>query len=330
MNKILVYLLSIFLIISILLTSCNSLDSLTAPSASSPTPTTKEEEREPDLPLRSSTPIILTTVASGEDVVQSADGAATIDTSHINEGYVMVKYSGANTQPMIQIAQISDSGKPSYNYHIQDFGQFGTYPLSLGNGEYIIKVLEWVSGKDYYSILEKVVTVTIDNEFLPFLHPNAYVNFNENSKAVLKGQELAEGTYTDIEVITNIFDFVTSNIKYDDDLATKVTTNEISVYFPDIDRTLDTKKGICWDYASLMASMLRSQGIPTKLVMGHVGEVYHAWISCYTKETGWMDNIIEFDGKQWKLIDPTFYANSNGKRKSTVGDGQNYLEKFFY
>lgn len=54
--------------------------------------------------------------------------------------------------------------------------------------------------------------------------------------------------------------------------------------------------------------MLRSQGIPTKLEVGYVGEVYHAWISCYVDETGWVDNIIEFDGKDWSLLDPSLGA----------------------
>lgn len=43
--------------------------------------------------------------------------------------------------------------------------------------------------------------------------------------------------------------------------------------------------------------MLRSQRIPTRLEVGYMGDVYHAWISIYTKETGWVNGIIEFDGK---------------------------------
>ena len=68
---------------------------------------------------------------------------------------------------------------------------------------------------------------------------------------------------------------------------------------------MKTGKGICFDYASLMAALLRSQGIPTKLVVGYSGDAYHAWISVYLDEIGWVDKIIEFDGKSWSLIDPT-------------------------
>ena len=64
-----------------------------------------------------------------------------------------------------------------------------------------------------------------------------------------------------------------------------------------------------------MTSMLRSQGIPTKLQIGYAGKVYHAWISVYLEETGWIDDIIQFDGKHWERMDPTFaYANANSKK----------------
>lgn len=80
-----------------------------------------------------------------------------------------------------------------------------------------------------------------------------------------------------------------------------------------------------------MSAMLRSQGIPTKLEVGYVGEVYHAWISCYVDEIGWVDNIIEFDGKNWSLIDPTLGANNKKSDvKKYIGNGHNYLVKYTY
>ena len=49
---------------------------------------------------------------------------------------------------------------------------------------------------------------------------------------------------------------------------------------------LEKKSGICFDYAALMTGMLRSQGVPCKLVVGYAGTVYHAWISVWTAEHG--------------------------------------------
>ena len=94
---------------------------------------------------------------------------------------------------------------------------------------------------------------------------------------------------------------------------------------------MESGKGICFDYASLMAGLLRSQGIPTKLVVGYSGTAYHAWISVYLDEAGWVDNIIEFDGSSWSLMDPTLAAcNDSSSVKEYIGDGSNYTEKFSY
>ena len=90
-------------------------------------------------------------------------------------------------------------------------------------------------------------------------------------------------------------------------------------------------KGICFDYAALMAAMLRSQRIPTKLQVGYAGEAYHAWISCYVDEIGWVDNMISFDGKDWSLMDPTLAANNDDDTvKDYIGDGSRYIIKYTY
>ena len=83
-----------------------------------------------------------------------------------------------------------------------------------------------------------------------------------------------------------------------------------------------------------MASMLRTQGIPTRMEIGYAGTAYHAWISCYLKEVGWVNGIIQFDGKNWSMMDPTFTSTSNEKRdkklKEFIGDGSNYKTIYMY
>ena len=98
-----------------------------------------------------------------------------------------------------------------------------------------------------------------------------------------------------------------------------------------MDSTLKSGKGICFDYAALMTGMLRSQGVPCKLVVGYAGTAYHAWISVYTADTGWLNGIIEFDGNVWTLVDPTFGANTDDKTlKKFIGDGSNYILQKMY
>jgi len=101
---------------------------------------------------------------------------------------------------------------------------------------------------------------------------------------------------------------------------------------PVLDTVLADKKGICFDYASLMTAMLRSQGVPCKLVIGYAGSAYHAWISVWSETDGWVNAAIYFDGNTWQRMDPTFA--SSGKQSSTImkyiGDGSHYTEKYIY
>lgn len=273
-------------------------------------------------PPRDSTPKVLTPSADGVTVYQN--DFASIDASNTSQGYVMVKYNGANEKVKLQITCPDQS---CYTYLISDRGAYDTFPLTAGNGSYTLQVLENVAGDTYTVSLTQSINVSIEDEFLPFLYPNQYVNFHTDSKAVSKGSDLAKDTYSDLDVVQNIYNYVIKNISYDTEKAQNVSYG----YVPDIDDTLSSKKGICFDYAALMTSMLRSQNIPTKLEVGYSGDAYHAWISTYIDDKGWVDDIIQFDGDTWQIMDPTLAAtNDSAAVKKYVGDGSHYVVKYTY
>lgn len=273
-------------------------------------------------PPRDSTPKVLTPSADGVTVYQN--DFASIDTSNTSQGYVMVKYNGANEKVKLQITCPDQS---CYTYLISDRGAYDTFPLTAGNGSYTLQVLENVAGDTYTVSLTQSINVSIEDEFLPFLYPNQYVNFHADSQAVSKGSDLAKDTYSDLDVVQNIYNYVIKNISYDTEKSQNVSYG----YVPDVDDTLSSKKGICFDYAALMTSMLRSQNIPTKLEVGYSGDAYHAWISTYIDDKGWVDDIIQFDGDTWQIMDPTLAAtNDSAAVKKYVGDGSHYVVKYTY
>lgn len=273
-------------------------------------------------PPRDSTPRVLTPSADGVTVYQN--DFASIDTSNTSQGYVMVKYNGTNEKVKLQITCPDQS---CYTYLISDRGAYDTFPLTAGNGSYALQVLENVAGDTYTVSLAQSINVSIEDEFLPFLYPNQYVNFHTDSKAVSKGSDLAKDTYSDLDVVQNIYNYVIKNISYDTEKAQNVSYG----YVPDIDDTLSSKKGICFDYAALMTSMLRSQNIPTKLEVGYSGDAYHAWISTYIDDKGWVDDIIQFNGNTWQIMDPTLAAtNDSAAVKKYIGDGSHYVVKYTY
>ena len=273
-------------------------------------------------PPRDSTPKVLTPSADGVTVYQN--DFASIDASNTSQGYVMVKYNGTNEKVKLQITCPDQS---CYTYLISDRGAYDTFPLTAGNGSYALQVLENVAGDTYTVSLAQSINVSIEDEFLPFLYPNQYVNFHADSKAVSKGSDLAKDTYSDLDVVQDIYNYVIKNISYDTEKAQNVSYG----YVPDVDDTLSSKKGICFDYAALMTSMLRSQNIPTKLEVGYSGDAYHAWISTYIDDKGWVDDIIQFDGDTWQIMDPTLAAtNDSAAVKKYVGDGSHYVVKYTY
>lgn len=270
---------------------------------------------------RDNTPVCLTPAADG--TAESHNEFASIDYSHAAEGYIMVRYTG--TCPKVKL-QITGEDAVTYTYNLVS-EDYEAFPLSSGNGSYTVWVLENISGTSYLTCLAETIDVTITNEFGPFLYPNQYCNFSAGSQTVAKAAELAKSADTDLEVVANVYNYIIGNITYDYQKAETVPSG----YTSDVDTILNSGTGICLDYAAVMTSMLRSQRIPTRLEVGYVGEAYHAWISTYITDIGWVNGIVEFDGTSWKLMDPTFAANNSEKElKKFIGDGSSYIVKYMY
>lgn len=265
--------------------------------------------------------VVLAPEADG--TAANRNDVAVIDYSHSDLGYICATYTGSVEKVKLRV---TGPDKENYTYDMQP-NICSTYPLSTGDGEYEITIFENISGTSYSTCLYQKINVTISDEFAPFLYPNHYVNFSADCDTVKKGAELAMSADCALDVITNVYNYVTSNISYDHTKAEDPPTGYVS----DVDEILHSKTGICLDYAAVMTSMLRSQRIPTRLEVGYAQDAYHAWISVYTEETGWLNDIYQFDGTRWTLVDPTFGANSSNRSlKKFIGDGTNYTLKKVY
>lgn len=84
--------------------------------------------------------------------------------------------------------------------------------------------------------------------------------------AIIKtAKKLTKNAKTDLEKAKIIYNYIIKNVQYDLKKANSVEDG----YIPSIEATIKDAKGICYDYASLYAAMLRSINVPTKLVMGY-------------------------------------------------------------
>ena len=248
-------------------------------------------------------------------------GGALVDLSGASQGYFAVKVS---SDTRIKLVVEKDSEKYIYDVVLD---KVQIFPLQLGNGSYKISVMKNIVDNKYSELYTTWAEVSLDDEFGPFLRPSQYADFDADSKCVAKAAELAGQAADANGFITNVYDFVCKKVTYDKEKAATVQPG----YLPVPDETMETGKGICFDYASLAAAMLRSQGIPTKIIFGYVGDgedLYHAWNMYYTEKAGWVAVEFEVSEDEWNRLDLTFSAN--GEDSQFIGDGSNYLDVYQY
>ena len=233
---------------------------------------------------------------------QYKKGAAVIDYGNGFNGYIMVKYTKAGSKRIKCMVAKDDE---TYQYDIPRDGEFVVLPLQMGNGEYKISIYEQVKGTKYSTKASYAVKAKIDSKYIPYLYPNQYVNYTDSNRAVAKSKELCEGLATEREKYDAIWEFCTEKITYHYIRAMELSSGSASGgYLPVVDDTLREGLGICFDYAALMACMLRVQSIPTQLVIGYADKEYHAW------------NKVLLDG-EWVRADPTFGSTGSAAEKYT-------------
>lgn len=256
-----------------------------------------------------------------------------IDASHSEDGYIKVRYLKETTK---KLKVMIEKDKGVYTYDLNKKGEYDVYPLQMGDGKYKIRVFENISGDKYAAKQTVTINVKLKDVKAPFLVPNQLVNYSDTSEAVKKAAEMTQGLTNDLEKVDVIYDYIITNIKYDTEKAKTVKSG----YLPVVDDIFNSNKGICFDYASLMAAMLRSLDIPAKLVTGYSSKlnVFHAWNEVYTDETGWIKlNEMYFDGYEWKLMDSTIASSgkqSNSPRvmeyTNKLIDSKYYTKQFEY
>lgn len=251
-----------------------------------------------------------------------------IDATQADNGYVTAAYTGGGSQ---RIKVIVEKDGTKYSYDLNNQGQEEKFVLQMGNGNYQVRVLKNSTGNKYAAVQTVNFSVSLSSQFAPYLTSNQFVNYTSGSTTVKVAGEQAAKASDQLGKIDAIYNYVTNHITYD----TQKAANVQSGYVPNVDTVLATGKGICFDYSAVLAAMLRSQNIPTKMVTGYVSPngAYHAWNEVYVDGVGWIKTgEVYFDGKSWKLLDPTFLSSSKSSASIVkyIGNGSNYTVKYQY
>lgn len=257
-----------------------------------------------------------------DETAATGNNGVLFDTSHLSEGYVAVL---ATSSVRLKF-QVSSNGV-DYYYDLPSDGTPISCPLTAGSGSYTFTAWENTTGQRYAE-LDSItdVEVSLADEFQPFIRPSIYCDYDASSKSTKLANDLTADAQNEGDVLRSIYDWIVDDIAYNEGKAVQLA--DATGYLPSPDATIDEGSGICFDYASLAAAMLRSQGIPCKIITGYVSpdDIYHAWNMVYIDGT-WVDARIDVKQNTWTRIDTTFAAGSGS---AYVGDGTTYTEQFTY
>lgn len=180
-----------------------------------------------------------------------------------------------------------------YDYDLFGRESFEYFPLQLGDGDYKIAIFENVIANRYRQVKAQSIKATIKNVLDVFKASVQTVNWNPDMEIIKKAGELTKDLQTDKEKIVVIYNYVVDSFSYDYEKINNIN----ATYVPNIDKIFQDKKGICYDYSAVLAAMLRSQNIPSKLIKGYSDLVngYHAWNEVY----------LAYENR-WIVIDTTY------------------------
>jgi len=276
--------------------------------------------------------------SKGEIYEESEHGV--IDYSSASSGYFTAKYTGektGNESDIVLLISTPNPDYPKYQYFLSQDEEYYTFTFSEGNGTYNIGMYKRLQGMEFAQLMALECNVNLSDDLLPFLITNHKIRYSGKSLSVKLALELTKDESEFFSQVTTVYSYVISNVTYDTDKAKAAANGELQTYVPDNDQILRSRTGICFDYATLTVAMLRSVDIPAKVTFGFASTgadadpVYHAWVSVYSSELGWVDNVIEFSASGWTRMDPTFSASSNNKSMANfIGDGNNYTDNLHY
>jgi|GEM_PF-2430630 len=273
--------------------------------------------------IDSSLPLAAQTSAATASAV--FNGGGNVDTTSLQNGSVTLNTNLAD-KGIVGICADMEGGKKlkakvalddqAVYYDISP-GEMIKVPMQFGNGTYRVELYQNISGSEYAGLYGEDVDISMSDANTPFLYSSEIVDYEDSAVSYPLTAALMQGKGSDGEILAACYDYVTKNITYDYDKINHIDSS----YIPDIDEVLNSKKGICYDYAAVMASLLREAGIPAKLMMGYRTDAqeYHAW------------NQALVDG-EWVTVDATWGAVmlQSGQSDEVVKDASLYsADKYF-
>ena len=262
----------------------------------------------------------------------------TINTNTQSSGYIEVMYTDPNAFDIRVKLKSTKKGQTNESCfwlqtHFENSPITIKAPLVYGNGQYTLTVNSYMKGITGAFYTEKAsldINATNVNEQKAFTLSAGEVIFNSNMQFIKKANEIAATCSNDFEKVSKIYDWLTNYLNY----GSKEYT-ALGSYKCDIEKIYNNGSGVCYDFAVVLAAMLRSQGIPCKTVFGyysHINDTGHVWNEVYVPSSGSItSDKMSITGNKWCRLDPTYSWNHTGKEAiSFINDSSNYIWRYYY
>ena len=230
------------------------------------------------------------------------DGKLIVDSSNSADGYIMAKISEKDKKRMkLRITM----GGSALNYDLNSNGEFEVFPLQFGKVNYTVTLYRNVEGKKYKEAGQVTVSPKdMTDELRCFLYPNQYVNYTEETECVKVACDLCKDMTSQTEIFRTVCKYIVSHLSYDYIKAVTVKPGML----PNIDECWEKGMGICQDLSAVTCAMLRSQGVPARLIIGTLGSgTPHAWV------------LAVVDGED-VFFDPTAELGASSKADSYTSE----------
>ncbi|MEM0372712.1 MAG: transglutaminase-like domain-containing protein [archaeon] len=154
------------------------------------------------------------------------------------------------------------------------------------------------------------------NSFGNYSLPTKFID-SDDLRIIQKSKELTTNVSSELEAISGITEWVHENVMYNMSLAGKPRMKASEV--------LSVRQGVCVDYSSLTAALLRASGIPARYAEGYYllsdgSAEPHAWVEAYVPGSGWLP------------VDPAngVTASANLLKESSGSDPSELVDTVFY
>ncbi len=254
------------------------------------------------------------------------------------EGTLSVRGKTLSDNQYILLEIIDFSGREVFNGQgeIEEDGTFNQlYSVALDNGQYIINI--FMNDKQYgtYTGIDTGIIIRKSKDKIVFGKSPVYRNnmeylrksnkvsssdlnmhsFTEINKEILYklATDITKGESTDYYKALAVASWVSENIYYDVDAAKSGQFRKT-----DAIGTLNEKRSVCQGYAALTTGLLRSIGIPTKLVFGYALGIetdINSWDQVGDVGPNHVWNEVFVDNR-WIIVDTTW----NSKNRYEEGE----------